>query len=327
MQVRRLLPLLALHLAAGGCAEDCPRWEQEPLDPRISRVESRLGISKTGEIFYPAPDDGESYSFEVVAELKTPLYGLAGLYEDGLVVGAKGAVFVSPWPNTTWERATTPPIDESLLAVRFACRRTNPFVQPEIAIAVGERGRILRSTTTGRSWELTDSTTARTLRSVEASIGASERVAVAVGDAGAIVRSEDDGATWSVIASGTDVDLAWIDFVSACDAESVDPDDPWPGYAVGTGGTVLKSLDEGLTWQPIDLGIPDDMRQIHVHSDTRILGDGRLWVLVEGSDRASVLHDFGQTIDWYSDRTAPEKAGGEGRLFWYRSPGYCSGLN
>lgn len=325
---RFLLTILPLAAVAGGCGEECPRWESEPLDPRISRIDGNVGIAESGEVFYPAPDGGQVFTFQVYTELGTPLYGLAGNQPTMLAAGEAGAIFFSESPNTTWERAITPSIAEDLLAVRITCQiAEGTAIMSEVAVAVGESGRIVRSTSSGMAWELVESPTSRTLRSVATGIGEQSDIVVAVGDAGTIVRSADQGATWETITSGTAQDLAWVDFITPCHVEASHWDRPWWGLAVGAGGTVLRSIDDGLSWQALDLGISDDLRQVHVHSDTLFLGEGRLWRWGGNLDLPMVFHDFEQAIDWYADDPNRPKAGGEGQLFWLRKGGYCPNSN
>ncbi len=75
------------------------------------------------------------------------------------------------------------------------------------AIAVGERGTILRSADAGADWLLVN-TGSQNLRGV--ALAADTPIAVAVGDGGIILRSANGGESWTAVASTTHEDFRAI---------------------------------------------------------------------------------------------------------------------
>ena len=83
--------------------------------------------------------------------------------------------------------SVTSTADNSLWSVNFA--------DPQTAIAVGERGTIVRSDDGGRTWSSVTNTDINHLWSVDF---ADHQTAIAVGAGGTILRSEDGGKIWNV---------------------------------------------------------------------------------------------------------------------------------
>jgi photosystem II stability/assembly factor-like uncharacterized protein len=100
------------------------------------------------------------------------------------------------------------------------------FLDANTGWAVGDAGKIIRTTNGGTSWTTQTSTTTQTLYGVsfaDASNG------WAVGKAGTILRTTDGGATWAAETSGTTNDLFDVKAISSSSA-----------WAVGATGTVVK---------------------------------------------------------------------------------------
>lgn len=109
-------------------------------------------------------------------------------------------------------------------------------------VAVGDLGRIARTTTAGASWGNTN-TSGNTLRDAAWPTATS---VVVVGD-GRILRSTNSGQTWTSVWSGSN-DLRAVSFPSAT-----------TGFAAGTGGDLLRTTDGGATWSALGAQLPDDL--------------------------------------------------------------------
>ncbi|MBI4433662.1 hypothetical protein HY632_02735 [Candidatus Uhrbacteria bacterium] len=127
-------------------------------------------------------------------------------------------------------------------------KRAHPLTAADcarsICVAVGERGTVLRSRDSVRSWMALDEPTRRSLRGI-AMIDADGKSMVAVGDGGTILRSTDGGTKWKSVKSPTGKHLRAVAFADA----SV-------GWAVGDAGTILLTIDGGLTWTAQTSGTP-----------------------------------------------------------------------
>jgi photosystem II stability/assembly factor-like uncharacterized protein len=173
----------------------------------------------------------------------------------------------------------------------------------DTAFVVGELGTFLRTFDAGETWEVIDLETTHTLRSVAAAGDD-----VYVGGDGLLVRSPDRGTTWSSLPvdpsarwnavaagdGGTALALSASGGVWRYDA-SVESfasvgemagsrvvalsHDSVHAAVVGTGNTMLRSDDGGVSWRTIDLGSSFDLFDAWVTSagETIAVGaDGKL---------------------------------------------------
>lgn len=85
---------------------------------------------------------------------------------------------------------------------------------------------------------------------------------VAVGVGGAVAYSTD-GATWSTGTSGVATDLFNVTMVTSSD-----------GYAVGTGGVILKTTDTGATWSAQSSGTTEQLYGISAGSTSTLYAAG-----------------------------------------------------
>lgn len=108
-------------------------------------------------------------------------------------------------------------------------------------VAVGERGTILRSADSGRTWEAaaTPSDTAATLTGV--AFAPDARHGWAVGHDALILATADGGRTWQKQWQGDNLEASFLD-VCALDERRV--------FAVGAYGLCLATGDGGKTWAP-----------------------------------------------------------------------------
>lgn len=146
------------------------------------------------------------------------------------------------------------------------------YLGNDVAVAVGENGRIWRTADAGLSWIEMVSPTASVLNAVTRCQGA----LVGVGESGAVVRSTNNGTTWSLVAGISDHlygVAGWLQVVIAVGANGKiwrsanaganwslqaspttttlrcvtgSPSGRW--VAAGDGGVIVQSLDGGVTW-------------------------------------------------------------------------------
>lgn len=103
------------------------------------------------------------------------------------------------------------------------------------AIAVGNEGKIMRTTNAGKSWETYSLEQSCILYGVHFSDGLHGWV---VGKDGKAFRTTDAGATWQYVDLNTTTTLNSVQFIS-----------PAAGWIVGNRGLVLFTDDGGETWQ------------------------------------------------------------------------------
>ncbi len=103
---------------------------------------------------------------------------------------------------------------------------------------------------------------------------------VAGGERGRILFSDDKAVSWQTAASPTSASITAIHFSAGV------------GLAVGHHGTLLRSVDEGKTWQAIELRLPDPPALFAVYlKGTHAIAVGSFAAYLES-------HDAGQT--WQS---------------------------
>lgn len=115
-------------------------------------------------------------------------------------------------------------------------------------VAVGERGVILRSADSARTWNLVPSGTTATLTAVSFANLTAPRQGWAVGHDAVILFTRDGGATWTRQYQGPDLQASFLD-VLAVDAQRA--------IAVGSDGLYLATTDGGRTWERRQVGAED----------------------------------------------------------------------
>jgi photosystem II stability/assembly factor-like uncharacterized protein len=109
-----------------------------------------------------------------------------------------------------------------------------------VGYAVGNGGRIYKTTNSGATWAPQASGTTQNLFGVSVRGANMDNVTV-VGNAGTILTTTNGGATWTTQASGGQ-DLTGVSFAS---------NSPTVGVAVGLSGTIRRTTDGGVSWSTV----------------------------------------------------------------------------
>jgi photosystem II stability/assembly factor-like uncharacterized protein len=109
----------------------------------------------------------------------------------------------------------------------------------KVVVAVGERGHILLSADSGKSWSQADVPTTSNLTSVAF---LDELFGVAVGHDAVIVRTRDGGRTWERVYWDPDLETPLLDVWIASGERML---------AIGAYGLALESLDGGDSWETV----------------------------------------------------------------------------
>ncbi len=154
--------------------------------------------------------------------------------EQVVVVGADGAVLVSGANSDEWQRHDIP--GHPQLIDVAAC--------PDGSyVALDTSRRLWLSENPANAWQSVAIDTTEALMDLTCdSLG---RIWV-VGGFSTILSSEDGGASWGEDSFGDDVQLTSVQFLD----DSV-------GYIAGEFGMVLKTIDGGQTWEPVEV-LPGD---------------------------------------------------------------------
>jgi photosystem II stability/assembly factor-like uncharacterized protein len=162
-------------------------------------------------------------------------------------------------------------------------------VSGDTFVIVGYKGKVLRTTDAGRTWEEVPRPTGWTLTDVEFS----GEYGWAVGQNGTILHSRDSGQTWTPQTSGTDVLLMAISVNS----------DRLHGWVTGDYSTVISTNNGGETWNAkrIDVsqvGLTEDMALAIpdvIYYDVFFLDDNKTGWLVGEYGQIRSTHDGGKT--------------------------------
>jgi photosystem II stability/assembly factor-like uncharacterized protein len=189
----------------------------------------------------------------------------------GLMLG-----LLAGWLSIAQCRAADPATD---LATRTLLLDAQAFGRTVVAVGAG--GHILRSTDGGSTWQLARSSTLATLTGVHFP---DERHGWAVGHDAVILHTEDGGLTWTKQYQGPDLQVSFLDvcfldaqtgFVAGAYGQFLATSDggrTWTQrpiiaedyflnrlsqgssgtlFLAGERGTLLRSVDRGVTWVPI----------------------------------------------------------------------------
>ncbi|MCR9208905.1 MAG: glycoside hydrolase [bacterium] len=135
------------------------------------------------------------------------------------------------------------------------------------------------------------------------SVSPDGKVLVAVGDWGVIVRSEDAGLTWRNFASGVDVALCDVRFLTETRVVAVGG-----GYEPVTGlsrGVALASDDAGRSWHRVDSSDATKLHRMAIRNgfDAEPLPAGSIEAIGDDSEAttANRFHSFDGGLTWLED--------------------------
>jgi photosystem II stability/assembly factor-like uncharacterized protein len=255
----------SVRLQQGRVHLDADFNEQADITEHRIRTTTRDLVGPHG-----APDIGGGFALRAAADILA--LDLSG--PVGRAVGRKGTILASADTGSTWVLQSVPAAAtaDDLLAVDVidatravavgtggvvllqtngivwtetrpgaaprATLRGVAFAAPATGVAVGDAGRLLRTTDGGTTWTPIVSGATETLRAVHF---ATATRGWAVGDNGRIITTADAGANWTPQAApaGFAADLHAVHFATPSD-----------GWAVGDGGAVIRTSDGGVTWTP-----------------------------------------------------------------------------
>jgi len=140
------------------------------------------------------------------------------------------------------------------------------------AVAVGNDGIVLVTEDGGAHWELAEAPKSEVFNKLIRVMAIAEGRAIAVGAMGAILISDDFGRHWRRLRAEEDV--AWNDV-------GVNGDIFW---VVGEFGRLLKSMDDGVTWQEITSPVESSLTGIEFRDSLNGVVVGLEGVILTTSD-------------------------------------------
>jgi len=185
--------------------------------------------------------DGGATWTSIEPVTKQALFGISTAGDRQLIVGQSGIVLTRVGDGK-WEELEN---DIELRLLNCALSESG------LAFAVGEFGAILRSRDAGKTWERIEidwslyNDEGYEPHMYDVAIKDDQNIAV-VGEFGLVLWSEDGGDTFVARHQGEE---SLFDIMLNADGTGT-------GYAVGQNGEVLRSQDDGMTWQKLEAG-PD----------------------------------------------------------------------
>ncbi|MFW5947495.1 MAG: WD40/YVTN/BNR-like repeat-containing protein, partial [Gemmatimonadota bacterium] len=204
--------------------------------------------------------------------------GVWGAGQTWVAVGNRGAIFRSTDGGGSWaavRSAGETNEERGLLAV---------WGQGSTVVATGGDGTILRSTDAGQTWvEVNGPTPEQPAGPQLYGVRGAGSTVLAVGTHGTILRSADAGETWETIAGGVftrewpgvNLMAIWGDEASALALGN-------PSNLARSGPTLLRSTDDGETWEPL-FREPPVLDGISGDSSL-VLGVGRAGAVLRSTD-------------------------------------------
>lgn len=157
------------------------------------------------------------------------------------------------------------------------------------AWAVGAKGTLLTRLSLSAEYKRVDLGIDEDLNAIK---WIDDKRAIIVGQNERVVRTDDGGANWNVLIAGT---------MSNIDLNDVDCVGSWC-WAVGSRGSIYRSIDYGLTWRHEDSGTTEDLNGVFVGSANRVWAVGNMGAFtytVNGGDDWELHSNLGTTRDLY----------------------------
>jgi photosystem II stability/assembly factor-like uncharacterized protein len=224
-------------------------------------------------------------------------------YSIIIAVGTSGTILYTSNSGSNWTVLQT-----GLMGTYYSCQMVNET----IGVAVGVNA-IFQPffTRTNDGWDSWDSTSfyiehesvfyegrLSDVHFINASVGIATAI-VDVPPGGAIVRTIDGGITWETVFF-FDKSLFSLNFIN----ESV-------GYAVGDQGTVLQTLDCGLSWQVIESGVDISLKGVDFSPENTgtVVGENGIILRTEDGGLNWVQQSSGTTSNLLGIQYVTDKFG------------------
>lgn len=166
-------------------------------------------------------------------------------YDENLgIVGGEGnTLLVTTDGGATWTQRDP----------RFNVNNVNGVVwlTNQIAVAVGNAGKISRTTNGGQSWQSQTGAGNNALYAVSAG---NQNVVTAVGSNGMILQSREAGRNWKTMTAEIPIGSYIFQDVHHVDSNTA--------FVVGWNGMILRTTNGGANWLPQDLAIPQSLQAV-----------------------------------------------------------------
>lgn len=205
---------------------------------------------------YTTSNGGTNWSLQTTASgsMYSVFFGSAN---KGTAVGAGGTVMSTTDAGSTWTQNSSS--QGYALSSVF-------FIDADTGYAVGNNGTIIKTTNAGVLWQQKNSNTTNTLSGV---FFTDVNTGYAVGS-NIILKTTDKGNSWTSQPSAI---LTSVYFTNQN-----------TGYATGYNGTILKTIDAGLTWTSLTSGTPNALYSIRFADANTGYAVGDLGTILKTND-------------------------------------------
>jgi photosystem II stability/assembly factor-like uncharacterized protein len=229
-------------------------------------------------------DNGTSWDNETCSFLDNDFNGVTYANDTFIAAGENGKIARSTNNGSSWQISTTSR-EEQLNGIAFGGSTFN---------VVGLNGYTYRSTNNGSSWSRVTPPTAGNYGSPSKyyytedlyGVAFGNSTFVAVGNDGKIVRSTDNGASWSHVTTGCQ---------SSCPGNAaLYGDDNLRGLsfgnntfvAVGYSGQIIKSTDDGSSWDNVTAVNSDNLYGVTFGNNT-FMAVGQSGTIIKSTDNGA----------------------------------------
>lgn len=159
--------------------------------------------------------------------------------------------------------------------------------------AVGERGKIVRTSDAGQTWSAI--TSAGVSQHLYALYIANASDIIICGQNGTVLKTTNGGTSWKKLHVGLDVGLYSMAFIS-----------PQNGYIAGQQGLVFSTTDAGETWKNLCGGIPDNINDVRFYTAEK--GVAVSSVSKGGSQIGGIYTTTDGGVSWKKSISIPDTA-------------------
>ncbi|NOT34477.1 MAG: hypothetical protein HOP12_09940 [Candidatus Eisenbacteria bacterium] len=233
-----------------------------------------LGVLVNDVNFSWESENPSVFTVNATGRVHAEAEGVARLFVESNSQRDTAVVFV--YPDTGWVLQPNPSSGSNLNGVYFR-------QDGQLGWAVGDGGRIMRTTNAGADWVNASAT--GTSFSLQGVWFTSDLEGWAVGSGSTVLKSVDGGDNWTrVMSANPGENLLDVVFVSAT-----------RGFAVGANGTLIRTTDRGVTWDETNLPTAFALNAVSFGSDSTgwAVGNGGLIAFTtDRGDSWDVLSPF-----------------------------------
>jgi photosystem II stability/assembly factor-like uncharacterized protein len=192
---------------------------------------------------------------------------------NGYAVGQHGIITVTRDGGASWS-----PLSRSASVVQM---NGVTFLNRDTGFVTGTEGFVLRTVDGGNTWARESTGTNTDMHVIQFP---TSRIGYVVGHFGELLKTADGGKTWNC-QLGANSNSTCLDTVIRDDFNGISfPNGPDTGYAVASGGHILKTVNGGLVWTPQNSGTAQRFMYVQCLDARTCIAVGDIGTVLKTSD-------------------------------------------